>query len=175
MPFDVAYGDGSGGTVAVTKALPLPVQGTLAQLTAAKYIQQTYVAAGVAPHASTQRQLYTVPTGKVTAVLYAWARLRRDADATAGGWARAEFGFSRNGVASIYQTDGTTLAAAAVTVLYAELMENDLAIGNRAYESLRTAPLFFPAGTQLFWNTIDLSTGGTIDYRMSSLLIEFTP
>lgn len=175
MSLDIAFRDTGTGFIEAGLNNPLPTRGLPTSQKDIKYIQQVYSAGTLAPHTNTQRQLYTVPTGKVALVTSAWARIKRDGVATTPGWARAELGWFRNGVAQIYQTDGTTLATAGVTAAFVELMENDSNVVGFFREKNFPTPLWLPAGCQVFWNTFDLSTGGTLYFIMQSLILEFTP
>jgi len=111
-----------------------------------------YRANGVAPHAATQRASYTVPTGKKALVVGASAMMMRATAATSLG--------------RVHSFGGTASSIAF-----------DCYHKNNTVDSMVTVqnPIQYPffEGVQLSLATEDLSTGGTMDYDISTTFTEF--
>ncbi len=120
-------------------------------------INNSYAAGGVAPHVSTLRFTYTVPTGKYALLHTLTAFLIRDGAPGAAGVARGFYLVLRGGVTA-YLTYATFLNAAVGTDILRET----------AHQSM----LF--AGDQVLAYTSDASTTGTVEYRLSAALTEFS-
>jgi len=111
-----------------------------------------YRANGVAPHTVTIRASYTVPAGKKAMVVFSSAMIMRATAATTVGRVHGNAGTPTAGTFDCYHKNNTVDSM--VTVQNAEM----IVVG---------------AGITLSITTEDLSTGGTMDYDLSVIYIEF--
>jgi len=112
-----------------------------------------YTATNVAPHGSTVRATYTVPSGKKAFVAAAELDVRRRTAATTLGSVLA------------WLTFGGILG---LQVLH----ENNTVDARRSIETYLGGVLF--AGQSLQLSTWDASTGGAMDYVLTTIIVEFT-
>jgi len=113
----------------------------------------TYSGTGIAPHATTQRFSYTVPSGKKAIVLAAQANLQRATAATTAAITRASV-----------QLQNTLVVDARISY--------DNNVGARASMNIAQAGVLLP-GETVIGQTRDTSTGGTVDYEIDCLITEF--
>ena len=114
---------------------------------------------GVAPHASTQRATYTVPTGNngfIESVIHDVFR------ATAAGTGATLAGFTQH----------TPSGGAGVAIQVARLLAEQNSIGDRDKFALGTNMLIL-AGDQVEITTVDSSTTGTVSYDLMIKITEF--
>jgi len=118
----------------------------------------TYYGNNIAPHAETQRALYTVPAGKMFWVdsIYLYTEILT---------AAAPAGFREN----FYVSD---VDAQAVIISDCVISKDQNTIGNNASKSISQLGLFL-AGTVIEGKTLDIGTGGTLRYYQSLHGIEF--
>ena len=116
-----------------------------------------YVATDVAPHALTERWIYTVPKGRKAFVEYLAASAVRITAAGPQGLVTACIDLGLAG--------GTALS-----IMAAQVMTNNVGDKDRVNigQSLTLDP-----GDVLKANTTDLSTGGTMKYRLIAKITEF--
>ena len=113
---------------------------------------QSYSGATVAPHSSTVRWTYTVPTGRKALVSAFHISVRRAAAATTASTATA-----------FLMLNGTN-------VFHVTLVNNTVDATQRLELS---AALYLTAGDELRAVTLDSSTGGYIDYNVVAVVTEF--
>jgi hypothetical protein len=116
-----------------------------------------YSAAGVAPHTTTPRWTYTVPSGKKAMIEFLHVRILRSAAATTAGKVTAAISITPSGGPS-------------ADIMVANILTNN--VGDR--EALVSgATLTLLAGDKIAGYTSDASTGGTIDYVLACKATEF--
>lgn len=120
-------------------------------------ITQQYSATAVAPHASTTRWTYTVPTGRKFFCQVTFARWVRATAAAPVGNANVLFSYTPNG-----GVNAVTQEAVGA--------QNGVGLGK---ETLLGVQGSLGPGDAVAGGTSDASTGGTIDYRVSMAGIEF--
>ena len=118
---------------------------------------KNYSAAGVAPHTSTLRWSYTVPSGKKAFLELADIEVVRATAATTVGMVSAGITYTPSG-------------GSEVNVIVVEIRTNG--VGDRAGKTVGQA-FVMSAGDSIKAYTTDTSTGGTIDYTMSAKITEF--
>lgn len=116
-----------------------------------------YSSGAIAPHGITERWTYTVPTGKKAFVQSLLAVAQRITAAAP---------VSQYAALVTVTPNGGTLAR----VLLALLLTNN--VGDSAREHYGASGAL-AAGDVLASSTVDLSTGGTVDYNLSAWYIEF--
>jgi len=112
----------------------------------------TFGAADIAPHATTTRATYTVPTGKKAMVMSGYSEMLRKTAATAVG----------NSYAIIKR--------AALYLIGLFMRKNT--VGDQVNEAIGINAMLL-AGQALELVTSDASTAGTIDYEIDAHIIEF--
>lgn len=115
-------------------------------------VVRSYAAGGVAPHPETDRWTYTVPTGRRAAVTYAEADVFRDAAPSTLGVITV----------SIYYNNNLVLRS---------IVWNNT-VGARDFK-LMTGLMVLNPGDTLRATTEDSSTGGSANYRISAMIVEF--
>lgn len=115
-------------------------------------VVRSYAAGGVGPHAETNRWTYTVPAGRRAAVTFLEADVFRDSAAT-------------------------TLGVITVSVYYnTELVLRSIVwnntVGARDFK-LMTGLMVLNPGDTIRATTSDTSTGGSANYRISAMIVEF--
>jgi hypothetical protein len=173
MGFDLDILDATGQPRRVGIKDGMPMRGFPSDRNAARWIQAAYVGFNVAPHSTTQRQVYVVPAGKHALVLGCFAHLRRRTAASTADQARIETVWYVNGSGNLYQVNGS-VAVAGVSWGYATLYPSKNAVDDQVVERYES-PLWLPSGVSFTIQTIDLSTGGTVDYIASAMILEYTP
>ena len=114
-------------------------------------------AAALAPHGLTTRLTYTVPKGKIAMVEVMQARLERVDVAAPAGRPQANWIVTPNGGLAIY-------------LLHAFTRGNIMGDGDGVAIG---ATLMLFEGDRLWANTVDDSTGGSMDYHLSYKITEF--
>jgi hypothetical protein len=116
-----------------------------------------YNATGIIPHAASTRWTYTVPAGKKFALQTAYASLMRDASATTLSYSRATVFYTPSGGSQVFiiATDNLDNTVGSI---------QSLSIGG-------TTTML--AGDAIRGETADLSTGGSMVYRINSQGLEF--
>lgn len=113
-----------------------------------------YEAAGVGPHSITIRDTYQVPTGKKAMIQSAVViAIRASAPSAAG-------------LVDIM----VSTAAPTARIVQARFLGANIADGAEQNVGLSS---FLPAGSTFAIGTVDISTGGTVDYLATSLVSEF--
>ena len=132
----------------------------------------------IAPHSSTQRLKYTVPTARLLYIYSGFAFWIRKTAATNPSSILAEFGIGGNSATNVWKIFDTSDTLTAVGTqgmdpfpsIYKQSDAN--AVGQSEYHQL-TMPLMVPTGCFVFANTSDASTGGTCTYRFGFNAVEF--
>lgn len=111
-----------------------------------------YLAVAVAPHTTTTRATYTVPTGRKAFITALHAEVyRRDAPTTAG-----------KVYAQVFWSGVVMLKASHLNATVGSVERSSVGVDNALM-----------AGDTVFIETCDLSTGGTMDYQVGVAIVEF--
>jgi len=119
--------------------------------------RQLYAVAGVAPHLETIRWTYTVPAAKKAWISAAFVAARRATAATTAGEVRARVVFAPSG-------------GQYGSIIMARIFGN---VVNDQDKAAFGPGMMMQATDQLLGLTMDLSTGGTIDYEVTAVIVEF--
>lgn len=113
-------------------------------------VLQSYLAT-VGPHAATQRWSYTVASGKKLQVEITGTRIYRITAAAPVGWTQADI----------------TVVSGATTAVLSEkyVVDNSLTV---VYDDIRSMATTVYAGESIAANTVDVGTGGTVQYWLSA-------
>ncbi|MGE0136104.1 MAG: hypothetical protein AB7L91_19060 [Dehalococcoidia bacterium] len=115
-----------------------------------------YNGVGVAPHGSTTRGSYTVPSGKRARVEFAASRVVRASEAAAAGTIESQTGYQLG-------ANGTAIAFVRTTTN---------TVGDFAHDAKAAGVTLVP-GDMALLSTSDGSTGGTVNYNLSERILEF--
>jgi len=119
--------------------------------------ESAYAGDGVAPHDNTNRWTYTCPTGKKAMAEFMLVSATRKTAASAAGLVSCYINYMKSGTTEILLMEG-------------RLYKNS--VGDQAVAWAPQNIILLP-GDKLLCYTIDLSTGGTVDYRSALKVTEF--
>jgi hypothetical protein len=111
----------------------------------------------VAPHGETVRWTYTVPAGKKAFVESVFAYLRRSAAATTVGRAAVVIWITPSG-------------GSAAILIDVEILTNN--VGDSDRQGVGQSLILLPGDT-IEARTVDISTGGTVNYSAAAKITEF--
>jgi len=112
-----------------------------------------------APHTITERVAYTVPSGKKAIVEMVYLRIKRVTAATTAGTATSLLRVTPSG-------------GSAMSIMIAELTSSQNSVGDK--ETLQVSPLMtLFTGDKVSGDSLDTSTGGTVEYQARWKLTEF--